>query len=69
MPEVESTRSALRSPPLLHRRHADGTTVKAIEPVKDAPLGGLWGVDMVNVLELNLELRRRYGEPGGGSTT
>ena len=33
-----------------------------------APLGGVWGVDMVNVLEVNLELRRRYGEPGGGST-
>ena len=32
-----------------------------------APLGGLWGVDMVNVLEVNLELRKRYGEPGGGS--
>jgi hypothetical protein len=22
---------------------------------------------MVNVLEVNLELRKRYGEPGGGS--
>ena len=33
-----------------------------------APLGGLWGVDMVNVLEVNLELRKRYGEPGSGST-
>src|SRR5262245_35908456 len=30
-----------------------------------APLGGLWGVDMVNVLEVNLALRTRYGEPGG----
>jgi hypothetical protein len=30
-----------------------------------APLGGLWGAPMVNVLELNLELRKRYGEPGG----
>jgi hypothetical protein len=28
--------------------------------------GQLWGVDMVNVLEVNLELRKRYGEPGGG---
>jgi K+-transporting ATPase ATPase C chain len=34
-----------------------------------APLGGLWGVDVVNVLEVNLELRKRYGEPGGGATT
>jgi K+-transporting ATPase ATPase C chain len=32
-----------------------------------APLGGLWGVPMVNVLELNLELRKRYGEPGGAA--
>ena len=29
-----------------------------------APLGGLWGVDMVNVLEVNLALRKRYGDPG-----
>jgi potassium-transporting ATPase KdpC subunit len=28
-----------------------------------APLGGLWGVDMVNVLEINLDLRTRFGEP------
>lgn len=28
--------------------------------------GQLWGVDMVNILEVNLELRKRYGEPGGG---
>jgi potassium-transporting ATPase KdpC subunit len=28
-----------------------------------APLGGLWGEPIVNVLELNLELRKRYGEP------
>jgi K+-transporting ATPase ATPase C chain len=28
-----------------------------------APFGGLAGVDMVNVLEMNLELRKRYGEP------
>jgi K+-transporting ATPase ATPase C chain len=34
-----------------------------------APLGGLWGVEMVNVLEVNLELRKRFGEPGGGPTT
>jgi K+-transporting ATPase ATPase C chain len=30
-----------------------------------APFGGLAGVDMVNVLEVNLELRKRYGGPGG----
>jgi K+-transporting ATPase ATPase C chain len=30
-----------------------------------APLGGLVGEPMVNVLEVNLELRKRYGEPGG----
>src|SRR5581483_5077442 len=28
-----------------------------------APAGGLFGVPMVNVLEMNLELRKRYGEP------
>jgi len=33
-----------------------------------APLGGLWGVPMVNVLEMNLELRKRYGEPGGAAS-
>jgi len=33
-----------------------------------APLDGLWGVPMVNVLELNLELRKKYGEPGGAAT-
>ncbi len=33
-----------------------------------APLGGLWGVPMVNVLELNLELRKRYGEPAGAAS-
>ena len=27
-----------------------------------APFGGL-GVDMINVLEVNLALRQRYGEP------
>jgi K+-transporting ATPase ATPase C chain len=34
-----------------------------------APLDGLWGVELVNVLEVNLELRKRYGEPGGAPTT
>jgi K+-transporting ATPase ATPase C chain len=33
-----------------------------------APFGGLAGVPMVNVLEVNLELRTRYGEPGGSTT-
>ena len=33
-----------------------------------APLGGLWGADMVNVLEVNLALRTRYGDPGGSTT-
>src|SRR5262249_32668886 len=32
-----------------------------------APAGGLFGVPMVNVLEVNLELRKRYGEPGGST--
>jgi K+-transporting ATPase ATPase C chain len=32
-----------------------------------APLGGLAGVPMINVLEVNLELRKRYGEPGGSA--
>ena len=30
-----------------------------------APGAGLFGVPMVNVLELNLELRARFGEPAG----
>jgi K+-transporting ATPase ATPase C chain len=29
-----------------------------------APLGGLAGVDMVNVLEVNLELKKHFGTPG-----
>jgi K+-transporting ATPase ATPase C chain len=29
-----------------------------------APFGGLVGEQMLNVLEMNLELRKRYGEPG-----
>lgn len=33
-----------------------------------APLGGLVGVQMVNVLEVNLALRTRYGEPAGSAT-
>src|SRR5262249_61921702 len=33
-----------------------------------APLGGLAGVPMVDVLEVNLELRKHYGEPGGSAT-
>ena len=33
-----------------------------------APLGGLWGDPIVNVLELNLELRKRYGEPGASAS-
>jgi K+-transporting ATPase ATPase C chain len=32
-----------------------------------APGAGLFGVPMVNVLELNVELRKRYGEPGGAA--
>jgi potassium-transporting ATPase KdpC subunit len=28
-----------------------------------APFGGLVGEKMVNVLEVNLQLRQRYGEP------
>jgi K+-transporting ATPase c subunit len=28
-----------------------------------APMHGLWGEKIVNVLELNLELRNRYGAP------
>src|SRR5262249_5044780 len=33
-----------------------------------APAGGMFGVPMVNVLEVNLELRKRYGEPGGSTS-
>jgi K+-transporting ATPase ATPase C chain len=33
-----------------------------------APMGGLWGEEMVNVLEVNLELRKRYGEPTGATS-
>ena len=33
-----------------------------------APGGGLFGVPMVNVLELNLELRKQYGGPAGSAT-
>jgi potassium-transporting ATPase KdpC subunit len=32
-----------------------------------APAAGLFGVPMVNVLELNLELRKRFGEPAGSA--
>ena len=28
-----------------------------------APMYGLWGEKIVNVLEVNLELRKRYGAP------
>jgi K+-transporting ATPase ATPase C chain len=30
-----------------------------------APMGGLFGEEMINVLQLNLELRKRYGPPQG----
>jgi K+-transporting ATPase ATPase C chain len=33
-----------------------------------APFGGLVGVKLVNVLEINLELQRRYGAPAGSHT-
>jgi K+-transporting ATPase ATPase C chain len=33
----------------------------------EAPLGGLVGVDLVNVLEVNLALRERYGAQAGAS--
>jgi len=32
------------------------------------PFGGLAGGDVLNVLEVNLELRKRYGAPGGSAT-
>jgi len=51
--------------PVIMRKEIEGLLAEK----SHAPLGGLWGVDMVNVLEVNLELRRRYGEPGHGSTT
>jgi|SRR5262245_11217845 len=41
-----------------------GEIEKILAANAHAPLGGLWGVDMVNVLEVNLALRTRYGEPG-----
>jgi K+-transporting ATPase ATPase C chain len=30
-----------------------------------APMNGLFGERMVNVLRINLELRKRYGDPTG----
>ena len=30
-----------------------------------APMGGLFGEKMINVLQINLELRQRYGAPQG----
>src|SRR5262249_10174556 len=51
--------------PVIMRKEIEGLLAEK----SHAPLSGLWGVDMVNVLEVNLELRRRYGEPGHGSTT
>jgi K+-transporting ATPase ATPase C chain len=44
----------------IHREIEDVLQQKAF-----APLGGLAGEPMVNVLEVNLELRKRYGEPAG----
>jgi K+-transporting ATPase c subunit len=43
------------------------TILETVEGFLQAPLGGLWGVDMVNVLEVNLELRKRCGEPAGSA--
>jgi potassium-transporting ATPase KdpC subunit len=34
-----------------------------------APLGGLWGVDMVNVREVKLALRTRYGDPAAAPSS
>ena len=34
----------------------------------EAPLGGIVGVELVNVLEVNLALRERYAAPAPGST-
>jgi K+-transporting ATPase ATPase C chain len=40
-----------------------------LQQKKEAPLGGLVGVDLVNVLEINLALREMYGAfQGAGST-
>jgi len=48
---------------IANRKEAD--TRKEVEEVllqnATAPFGGLVGEKMVNVLEVNLELRRRYG--------
>jgi len=46
----------------------DPTTVEGeiktlLDDNASAPFGGLIGDQLVNVLEVNLELRRRYGEP------
>jgi K+-transporting ATPase ATPase C chain len=30
-----------------------------------APMGGLWGEKIINVLQVNLELRKKYGPPQG----
>jgi potassium-transporting ATPase KdpC subunit len=52
-----------RDPDALRKEITDILNQKAF-----APLGGLVGVQMVNVLEVNLVLRTRYGEPGGSAT-
>ena len=48
-----------RDPKQVHHEIEDILHSKAF-----APWGGLIGVDMVNVLEVNVELNKRYGEPG-----
>ena len=52
-----------RDPGQLHREIEQVLQQKAF-----APLGGLVGEQVVNVLEVNLELRKRYGEPGGATS-
>jgi K+-transporting ATPase ATPase C chain len=52
-----------RDPAQIHREIEQVLQQKAF-----APLGGLVGEQMVNVLDVNLELRKRYGEPGGTTT-
>jgi len=52
-----------RDPGQIHREIEQVLQQKAF-----APLGGLVGEQVVNVLEVNLELRKRYGEPGGAAS-
>jgi K+-transporting ATPase ATPase C chain len=53
-------RDTKREPAQVHKEIEE-----LLQQKSQAPFGRLAGVDMINVLEVNLELRKRYGEPGG----